>query len=100
MNDELRFSTLLGIFRRREGLSQSKLAELIGVIPSYMSRLESGEREPDRDVVIMIGVVLGLHRLDRAALLLSAGYAPDDPSMQALLRLFIEAAVTSERAAA
>ncbi|HLI51007.1 MAG TPA: helix-turn-helix transcriptional regulator [Thermomicrobiaceae bacterium] len=98
--DELRFSDLLGIFRRRADLSQTALANLIGVIPSYMSRLESGEREPDRDVVIMIGHVLGLHRLDRAALLLSAGYAPDDPAMRAVLRILIEAAVEREHVAA
>lgn len=95
-NDELSFPTLLAIYRRRVDLSQTALADLIGIDHSYVSRLESGQREPDRDVLAVLAAVLDLGRVDRAALYLAAGYAPDDPKMRAVLRILVE---TAERKA-
>ena len=40
------FATLLRSFRERRSLSCNELARAVGVDPSYISRLERGEREP------------------------------------------------------
>ncbi|PKL80186.1 MAG: hypothetical protein CVV27_00805 [Candidatus Melainabacteria bacterium HGW-Melainabacteria-1] len=39
------------LLRKRAGLTMTALSERIGVTPSYISLLESGERQPSRDVV-------------------------------------------------
>lgn len=39
------------LLRKRAGLTMTALSERIGVTPSYVSLLESGERQPSREVV-------------------------------------------------
>lgn len=41
------FKDMLKYFRMREGLSQSELAEKLGMSPSTISMYEVGKREPD-----------------------------------------------------
>jgi transcriptional regulator with XRE-family HTH domain len=64
---------------RRRVLSQAQLAEMIGFDHSYVSRLESGGRQPSRHAVILLAEALELTGNDRAELFLSANYAPDKP---------------------
>jgi transcriptional regulator with XRE-family HTH domain len=73
------FSSLLRTYRERADMSCNQLARAIGVDPSYISRLERGEREPPRRAVIL-GVIpaLRLEAAEADRLLLSGGYAPAD----------------------
>lgn len=41
-------------------LTQERLAELVGVSQGFYSRLESGARQPDRDVLRAIATQLGV----------------------------------------
>ncbi|HZU07231.1 MAG TPA: helix-turn-helix transcriptional regulator [Chloroflexota bacterium] len=72
-----RFATLLRHYRERAGLSCNELARAVDVDPSYISRLERGEREPPRRrVVDRLASALQLSREEHDRLLVSAGYAP------------------------
>src|SRR5918992_4610281 len=44
-----KFGKLLQAFRKREGLSQLKLAALLGIDDSTVNRIEAGTRKPPRD---------------------------------------------------
>ncbi|HLI28154.1 MAG TPA: helix-turn-helix transcriptional regulator [Chloroflexota bacterium] len=71
------FARLLRQFRERAGLSCNELARLVAVDPSYISRLERGEREPPRRLVVeRLAAVLALPPFERDRLLVSAGYTP------------------------
>lgn len=45
--------------REQAGLSQSRLAQLAGLSPSYVSLIESGRRVPARDVLVSLAAALG-----------------------------------------
>lgn len=87
------FATLLGVFRRWRALSCNELARAIGCDPSYISRMERGEREPPRRPVVeaLVGA-LALGPDDGDRLLVAAGYVPAalarlgdwDPVLQAV----------------
>jgi transcriptional regulator with XRE-family HTH domain len=71
------FGSLLRRYRDRAGMSCNELARAVAVDPSYISRLERGEREPPRRPVVerlASSLQLGLEDQDR--LLVTAGYAP------------------------
>src|SRR5579875_575875 len=71
------FTTLLRYYRDRAGLSCNELARAVGVDPSYVSRLERGEREPPRrPIVERLAASLDLSLEDQDRLLVTAGYAP------------------------
>ncbi len=71
------FGALLQAFRRRAGLSQGALAKLAGIDPSYVNRLERGEREPPkREVVEALIAALQLPPDDADRLLVAAGHLP------------------------
>src|SRR5581483_7435493 len=71
------FATLLRRFRERADFSCNELARAVGVDPSYISRLERGEREPPRrPVVERLATALRLDVDDQDRLLVSAGYTP------------------------
>lgn len=71
------FATLLRQYRDRAGESCNTLARAVYVDPSYISRLERGEREPPRrPIVERIAAALRLGVEAQDALLVSAGYAP------------------------
>ena len=72
------FGLLLKKCREARGVSQSKLAERAGFDHSYVSRLESGARTPTRDAVDRLGEALSLDRIERDAMLASAGFLPRD----------------------
>lgn len=66
-------------------LSQSALAERAHLDHSYVSRLETGSREPRRDVVNRLADALRLDPDEREELLLSAGFAEHDTPLDARL---------------
>src|SRR3954465_7524511 len=75
MRDE--FPALLRSFRERGGRSRNALAHEVGVDPSYLTRIEHGDREPPRQhIVEALARALRLSLPDRNRLLVAAGYAP------------------------
>jgi transcriptional regulator with XRE-family HTH domain len=71
------FATLLRFYRDRAGMSCNELARAVAVDPSYISRLERGEREPPRrPIVERLANSLRLAVEDQDRLLVTAGYAP------------------------
>lgn len=71
------FGSLLRSFRERGGLSQNSLAKKVGLSPSYINRLERGEREaPTREVVESLATTLCLPPSHRDRLVLAAGHPP------------------------
>jgi transcriptional regulator with XRE-family HTH domain len=71
------FPSLLRTYRERAGRSRNNLAHEVGVDPSYLTRIEHGDREPPRQhIVEALARALGLSVPDRNRLLVSAGYAP------------------------
>ncbi len=71
------FASLLRLYRDRANLSCNELARAVAVDPSYISRLERGEREPPRrPVVERLASALQLSLEDQDRLLVTAGYAP------------------------
>jgi transcriptional regulator with XRE-family HTH domain len=80
---DLRFAAALQEARTRRGLSKSALARLAGMDPSYLTRLESGDREPPRVIVMeALGRALALSVVEYNQFLVAAGYTP-----QAVLQL-------------
>ena len=58
---------LAGFFKEMRlyrGFSQGKLAEDAGINPSYISRIESGERIPHREILDRVCGILGLREGD------------------------------------
>jgi transcriptional regulator with XRE-family HTH domain len=76
----IRFSELLKKYRKRAKKSFNKLAIDIGVDPSYISRIEIGDRRPPkREIVIKLGRSLGLDATEIDDFLIAANYAPIYP---------------------
>lgn len=78
MSDLSRFSATLKGFRAERRLSQSKLAEHADFDHSYVSRLESGARQPSREAVMYLALALDLTPAEEAMLLTSAGFTAGD----------------------
>jgi transcriptional regulator with XRE-family HTH domain len=71
------FAALLEGFRTAAGLSRNRLAGLVGVDPSYLTRCAHGDREPPRrHIVESIARALRLPLFQSNQLLTSAGYTP------------------------
>lgn len=71
------FPTLLRSFRERSGRSCKALAHEVGVDPSYLTRIEHGDREPPRQhIVEALARALRLSVPERDRLQVAAGYAP------------------------
>ena len=71
------FADLLRKLRTEAALSQNALAKKVGIDPSYINRIEKGERQPPSVSVIHdIARALDLDEFGANQLLLSAGYAP------------------------
>jgi transcriptional regulator with XRE-family HTH domain len=58
------FGTRLKSFREAQGLTQTKLAEMVGVKRLTIVRYESGETEPSYSVLLLLQTALGLKSLD------------------------------------
>ena len=90
-----RFGAVLSAYRRRATLSQNQLGIRCGINPSYVNRMESGERNrPTIEVTRAFIAALDLDTRDADELLLAAGYAPsfsDDRTVRQLAVLLDEA---------
>ena len=75
------FGKLLRDFRVRANFSQRALAQEANIDTSYISRLESGEREvASRSLALRLAEILGLSPQEIDLWLISAGYI--SPRMQ------------------
>ncbi|MCX2725983.1 helix-turn-helix transcriptional regulator [Thermomicrobium sp. 4228-Ro] len=82
---EITLSRILRELREKHDMSQYRLAKLINVDHSYISRLESGQRRPSYDILLAIASALGLETEERKILFASAGYLlPEE--IEAILR--------------
>ena len=99
------FGATLSRFRKRAGRSFNDLAREVGVDPSYLTRLERGEREPPRHHVVEdICRALKISVPERNELLVSAGYAPLsivqlggwDDALQAVVDVLTDPCLTDE----
>jgi transcriptional regulator with XRE-family HTH domain len=71
------FAAMLRGFRERSGRPRNALAHEVGIDPSYMTRLEQGDRDPPRPAVVgAIAAALHLSIVDHNRLLVAAGYTP------------------------
>ncbi len=77
----MNFGENLRYLRTKAGKSRYRLWQLTGLDQAFLARLESGEKNPSRNTVVMLGLAL-VHSCDRITcedideLLLAAGYAP------------------------
>jgi transcriptional regulator with XRE-family HTH domain len=72
-----RFSFLLRAYRERSGQSRNVLAHLVGADPSYVTRIEHGDREPPRaHIVDALARGLKLNPYEAAQFRVAAGFAP------------------------
>ncbi len=76
--DTSAFGAQLRALRKHRKITMKKLAENLSVSESYISRLESGERYPDKELILKMGPLLfpegNAIELDR--LLIAADYTP------------------------
>ena len=72
------FGTALAAHLAAAGMTQAEVARRAGVHVSYISRLLSGDRMPEREVATAIADALDLSPVHRAALLMACGFLPDD----------------------
>lgn len=71
------FGAILAFYRYRAERSRNNLAREVGVDPSYLTRIEHGDREPPRlHIVEAIARALRLSMEEQNRLLVVAGYAP------------------------
>jgi transcriptional regulator with XRE-family HTH domain len=103
------FAERLQAARQRAGISQNQLARQVGIDPSYLNRIERGEREPPRrDVVEALTDALALAPADADDLLISAGHltralarlGPLDPTIRLVAECLADPDVPAEDRAA
>lgn len=96
-----RVPRLLQGFRARRGLSQTALAQRIGVTPSTINRFETGAREAGQATLLAIGRALELDRAELDGLLRAAGEPPldlievgtEDPDLRLALSILADPAI-------
>lgn len=70
------FGVLLRRYRYRRGLSQRRLASMINMNGSHLSRIERGHKPPPRrDSIAKLSIALQLNDEERDSFLEAAGYA-------------------------
>lgn len=99
------FARALAHYREREGLSQNALGHLADVNPSYVHRLEAGERStPTRQIVTALAQALDLTLPERDHLFAAAGYLASphrldmlhDPTIEAVLGVLCDKRLPAE----
>lgn len=71
------FGGQLRVWRRRSGMSQLDLANLVGSSPRHLSFIETGRSRPGRELVLRLADALDVPVRERNTLLISAGLAPE-----------------------
>ena len=75
-SDVTSFGGLLAQYRGSR--SRHSLAHEVGVDPSYLTRIESGERQPPKlEIIEALARTLGLIDEQRFGFIISAGHAPE-----------------------
>ena len=69
------FGALLRYWRAKRGLSQLELAGDSAISQRHLSFLESGRSQPSREMVLKLGLVLGIPLRQRNLMLTAAGFA-------------------------
>ncbi len=103
-NGTVSFGSLLRAYRERAGLSQSALARRAGLDPSFINRLESGQRSAERSVAEKLINALGLDPADTDRLLAAGGHLPalfsriglHDPTLHLVVRILTDDQLTPE----
>lgn len=99
------FPTLLRSYRERACSSRNALAHEVGVDPSYLTRIEHGDREPPRQhIVEALSRALKLSLSERNRLLTAAGYVSEsvyqigvwDDALQAVAEVLNDPLITAE----
>jgi|SRR5579884_1232541 len=101
------FGSLLRSYREKAGLSQSALARRAGLDPSFVNRLESGQRSAERSVAQKLVDALDLGHAESDRLLAASGYLPaafevifQDPDLYSLIRSLADEQMSRTRLAA
>ena len=102
------FGQALRTLRERAGLSQSALARKAGLDPSFINRLESGQRSADRAVVEALIGAIDLPPADADRLLAAGGHLPavfarlglHDPTLQFVAQILGDEGLSAEDRAA
>lgn len=89
------FSEVLQSMRKRQRMSQARLAQQSRHDHSSISRLESGDRVPSREMVLQLSHAMGLNVVDRAELMAAAGFL--DAIVPASMVRAVAQLVTDER---
>ncbi|HWV24236.1 MAG TPA: helix-turn-helix transcriptional regulator [Thermomicrobiales bacterium] len=92
-------SRLLTQFRQERGISKAELAEQTGLSPSSITRFEQGNREPERETILLLAKAMVLPLADRDRLLAAGGFRSelwDDPQMVELAQLMGEASIPED----
>lgn len=97
------FGAMLAQFRARTGKSRSALAHEVHVDPSYLTRIEHGDRVAPRPHIIEdLARVLRLTKPERNRFLIAAGFVPDpvaevwDDSLQAAVDVLNDVYLSEE----
>ena len=77
----MEFNRTLEKLRKKAGKSRYRLAQLSGLDESFIGRLETGEKNPSRNTIILLGMALlyncdSISVYDIDGLLMDAEYAP------------------------
>lgn len=57
---DIQLSQRIKRFRRRQKLTQEKLAELLNINPKYLQRLEAGKHRPSLKLLYKLAAKLGM----------------------------------------
>jgi transcriptional regulator with XRE-family HTH domain len=73
----MKFGSLVQQFREKAGIPQRELAQILGIDPTYLSKIEHDLRTPpERSIVLEIANALELREEQTDQLLTAAGYQP------------------------
>lgn len=98
------FGCLLRAYREKAGLSQSALARRAGLDPSFVNRLESGQRSAERSVAEKLIAALELPPADTDRLLAAGGHLPalftriglQDPTLHLVVQILSDDRISPE----
>jgi len=55
-----RFGEKLRALRKRQGLSQNELGNMLGVAQSFVARIENGRQKPSVDLILKISYIFNV----------------------------------------